>query len=1097
MNKKTILLALAMILALGVCIFLTVSMTPAEDVPAVTEPQAVYSLIFSELCTKNETIISDNYGRSADYVELYNSADVPADLSGCQFTDGKATSPALENVILAPGEYRHFFLGDAITGFALGASGGDCIQLLSSTGAILAQTNTTALEPDQVMLWLDGTYVTSYEASPGFINDAAGVKAFREGVKLEEPAVTISEVLAQNKSVLPDENFLYPDFIELHNTTDAAICLEGWYLSDSLAERYTYRFDNVTIQPGGYLLIACDGAFYTEESGLIHVNFGLSYGETLVLTDKNGGYSCLDITSPGKNLSVSLENGEYLLTSPSLGYANTDEGRYAFAENRLDRNAPLVISEVLLSACDVSWQGRFVDAVEITNRSNSPVSTKGWYLSDGDDPFAFPLPEAILAPGEVLVIECSAAATGFGLSEGEVLILTAPDHRSLPGVLCTVSPGKSLSLRDYESLTYDFADTTLGYANTDENAIAYRSVLASGLRINEVISANDSYLKGYYSKTCDWLELYNASAEPVELSDYFLSNNPGRPEKYRLPQKLLQPGEYYVIFLANSVENLNRDYEILPFTLSSEGETLVLSKDGLVVDMVNVPELAVDVSYGRIQGSTEFDLLASVTPGKANSGPADICSAPVALTAQGSYDGIEYLDIVLQGEGEIYYTTDCSVPNRYSKRYTGPIRITKTTVIRARCIESGRKSSQILDLTYLINENDTLEAVCIVTNPDNLYNHETGIYVLGPNAAEEFPHKGANYWMDWERKASVSFFETDGTVGFTENCGIKIFGAYSRSYPKKSLACFFRSRYGCDTLDYPLFGEEGADTFEVFVLRACGQDIFHARMRDEVATSIAREYTDLATQRYRPVVVYLNGKYFGLHFIREKLNEHYVSANYGCDSATVVICEGNGYESRDYLALVEYARTHDLSKQEHYDYVSQQMDIQVYMDYIISQLWLANTDVNNVKFFIGEGRKWHWILYDTDLTMHNEHYNTLEDYLHPGGTGASNSIRTTLINSLLKNEEFFDAFLRRMAWHLNEVWCEENVVARVDQIASAIAPDMVKDCQRWDTAYRDWERNVEDLKDFARERNKNLIPMIADYFDLTKAEMRSYGFQMD
>ena len=1096
MDKRTILLAAGMVVALILCVWLAVPAAPREDTPQATEPPAVYSLVFSELCTKNETVIPDNFGRHPDYVELYNAGEA-VDLSGCYFTDGKVKSPALENVILGQGEYRHFFLGDAITGFALGASGGDCIQLLSPAGAILAQTNTTALEADQVMLWRGSTYITSTEASPGFANDAAGTLAFREGIPLEAPAVTVSEVLVRNSSALPDENLLYPDFIELHNTTSSPVSLEGWYLSDSLSQRYTYRIGDVTIGAGEYLLIACDGQFYTEDSGLLHVNFGLSYGETLVLTDRNGGYSCLDITYPDKNFSVSLENGEYVITAPSLGYANTDEGRYAFAESRLNRSAPLVISEVLLSSCDVPWQGRFVDVVEITNRSDAVVSTKSWYLSDGDDPFAFPLPEAALAPGQTLVIECSPEKTGFGLSEDECLTLTAPDHRHLPAVLCAMEPGKSLSLRDYESLSYDFADTTLGYANTDENAVVYRSELANGLRINEVISANDSYLKGYYGKTCDWLELYNGSDEAVNLGEYFLSNNPGRLEKYRLPEKILEPGAYFVIFLANNTTNLDRKYDVLPFTISSDGETLVLSRDGLVVDMVNVPQLAVDVSYGRPDGFTDCDLLASVTPGKANSAAADICAAPVALTAQGSYDGVEYLDIVLEGDGEIYYTTDATVPNRYSKRYTGPIRITETTVIRARCIQSGRKSSQTVDLTYLLNENDTLEAVCIVTDPDNLFDYQTGIYVAGPNASEEFPHLGANYWMDWERKASVSLFEADGSVGFSESCGIKIFGAYSRAYNKKSLACFFRSRYGCDTLSYPLFGNAGADSFEVFVLRAGGQDSYAARMRDEVATSIAADHTNLAVQRYRPVVVYLNGQYYGLHYIREKLNEHYVSANYGCDASTVTVCEGNGYESRDYLALVEYARTHDLTVQEHYDYVCERMDTQVYTDYIISQLWLANTDVSNVKFFIGEGRKWHWILYDTDLTMRNVTHSSLKDHLDPIGTGASNYIRTTLITKLLKNPQFRDDFLRRMAWLMNEVWCEETVVARVDEITAAIEADMVKDCRRWNTSYDDWLYRVEMLRSFARNRNKHLIPMIADFFDLTDEQMRAYGFQVD
>ncbi len=1095
MEKKNWIIAAVLAAVLVLFLLLVWEPTAQTSDPSGAVSAQALRLQFSELCTKNDTVICDNYGRYSDYVELYNAGDT-ADLTGCYFTDGRDQSPALENVILQSGEYRHFFLSDLTTGFSLGASGGDCIQLVASDGTVLAQANTSALSADQVMLWDTDHYVISMDASPSFPNTAAGVKAFREGNLLDNPQVVISELLVQNSSSFPGDSHTYPDVVELYNTTDADIFLDGWYLSDSLSNRYTYRISNVTIPAGGYLLLCCDGALETDSSGYIHTNFGLSYGETLVLTDKDGGYHYLEITYPGEDVSLALIDGEYAAAFPSLGFPNTEEGQATFAESRIDRNAPLIISEVLLSSSDVPYEGKFCDAVEITNRSDSAVSTKGWYLTDGSDPFTFPLPEQELAAGETLVILCSPQTTGFGISEGEALRLTTPEHMHLPDVICIEEKGKSLSLTDYESICYSFLDVTLGYGNTEENAVLYRAQLGQELRINEVISANASYLKGAYGKTCDWVELYNASDSTVNLGEYYISNSPNNLQKFSLPDKILEPGEYIVLFLSNSTTNLNKAYDVLPFTISSEGEALLLSKGGLVMDSITVPPLDTNVSYGRPAGSTDCDLLSTVTPGSQNSEAADICAAPIAVTVQGSYDGIEYLDIVLEGEGEIRYTTDATSPTQYSTLYTGPIRITKTTVIRAYCRQDGRKSSTVVDLTYLINEDDQLPTVCIVTDPDNLFDWETGIYVSGPNAEPPYPYHGANYFMDWEKEASVSLFETDGSVGFSEPCGIKIFGAFSRAQAKKSLACFFRGQYGCDTLRYPLFGAEGLDTYETFVLRAGGQDSYHAWMRDEVATSIAAEYTDLAVQKYRPVVVYLNGAYYGLHYIREKLNEHYVAGNYGADADTVTICEGNGDNSQDYLDLVHYARTHDLSNQEYYDYVCSKMDVQVYMDYIISQLWLANEDVSNVKFFIAEGRKWHWILYDTDITMHKVGYSSLVHFLNPAGTGASDYIQTTLINALLKNPDFYDAFMRRMAWHLNEVWTEENVIARIDEIYSMIEYDMKKDVNRWEKSYAEWQLSVESLRQFARERSDYMPKLIANYFNISKAQMREYGFQI-
>ena len=1093
MDKKIWIIFLALVIVLAGFLILVWEPAPGAEHPDASLPEQSFQLQFTELCTKNDTVLCDNYGRHPDYVELYN-AGAPADLSGCYFTIGGENSPALDGIVLQTGQYRCFFFSEEYTGFSLGASGGDCLQLIGPNGAVLAQTNTTALTADQVMLWDGKHYITSFEASPGFSNDGAGTAAFREGVKLDTPSVMISEVLVQNEAVFPDGEYLYPDVVELHNTTGEAISLEGWYLSDSLSNRYTYRFDRTVIPAGGYLLICCDGSLYMEQSGLIHTNFGLSYGETLVLTDTNGGYTTVKVTFPGENISLSLVEGEYTASMPSLGYANDPDGEYAFAESRMDRDAPLIISEVLLSSADVPYEGQFLDAVEITNRSSTAVTTKSWYLSDGGDPFTYPLPEATLAPGDTLVIVCSPETTGFGLSEGESLRLTAPDHRHLPEVACVSEKGKSLSLRDYENISYDFADTTLGYANTQENAAAYRAQLGTELRINEVISANASYLKGYYSKTCDWLELFNASGAPINLSDYYISNDPGNLKKFRLPEKTLQPGEYLVIFLSKDSANLARGYDILPFTLSMEGETLLLSKDGLVMDWVTVPALDVDVTYGRVSGSTECDLLASVTPGKANSEAADICAAPVALTDQGSYDGVEYLDIVLQGDGDIYYTTDCTAPTRWDTLYTEPIRITETTVIRAFCRQEGRKDSSVVDLTYLVNENDQLEAICIVAEPSDLFSYESGIWAMGAGASEEFPYRGANFWMDWERSATVSFFETDGSVGFSESCGIKIFGNASRGYPKKSLAFFFRSRYGADQLNYPLFGEDGADHFESFVLRSGGQDLFTSRIRDELITSLAGEQLAVAVQRYRPVVMYLNGEYYGIYFIREKLNEHYLAANYQLDADQAAVLEWNAYENREYQDLYWYVRSHDLRKQENYDYVAARVDLQSYMDYTLAQIWAGNVDNSNVKFFKNSENKWYWILYDMDRAFIDIYYDAVEDHLDPQGTGTERFLSTDLINGLLKNEAFFDAFMKRMAWQCSNVWTEENINARIDSLLLAIEADMEKDCRRWGVDYSQWQSNIEQLRGFARKRTSRVIKDLSDYFHLSEEQMREYGF---
>lgn len=1098
MEKKTLLLVLVLVIFLGLCLSLLPGDTPVAD---PTDPTAahptVYSILISEISAKNDSIISDNDGNTPDYIELYNSGSTVS-LSGFRLTDGKVQSQPFGDIILSAGEYRVFYLSDALTGFGIGASGGDTIQLLDPDGNIMAQVTTAAMEPDQVMLLQKGVYELSYEASPGFSNDAAGLAAFRDGLLLEDPALIISEVLLNNVSSLPDENGVYSDVLELYNSSDRALYLGNYYLTDNAAQRYRYRLPDIYLEAGSYLLIYCDGGNYVAEGGQIHANFALSHGEEIFLTQSgNGGFVTVTAQSLEDDRSQNyMENGTYASNAVSLGYANDDTGRESFTESRIAQSPSLVINEVLLSSSRMPYQGKFQDVVEIVNNASETVSTKGWYLSDGGDPYEYALPETELAPGQCLVIICSDQTTGFSLSDGEALRLTTPEFDHAPLVYCAKSlDGMSISRQVSDGIvSYTFMAPTPGYENTSENHVQFlQDGLGDGLMISEMMSANNSYIKGAYSTTCDWIELYNSSDATVTLSDYYLTDDMGQLYKYPLPDKSLKPGEYIVILLAEKDKNLASGYSVLPFNLSAEGEELYLCKGGSVVDFVFLPEMAVDMAYGRPDGEITYAVLDKPTPKKENTGVAQVSADPIADLPQGSYDNVSYLDISFSGPGKIYYTTDCTEPTIHSTLYTGPIRITETTVFRVLHVEDGKRRSNIIDLTYLVNENDTLGTICIVTDPDNLWDYYTGIYVSGPGASSISPYKGANFWKDWEKEATVSLFEAEGG-GFYSPCGLKIFGGFSRANDKKSLVCFFRSQYGASDLDYPLFGQEGIDSYEAFVLRAGGQDTFAARMRDELVTSIASKYVGLAVQKYKPVVVYLNGEYFGLHYIREKISTHYVAGNFGCDAEDVILSVQAGTNSSSYQSLISYVKKHDLSKQEHYDYVCSKIDVDNYIDYLCTQIWIGNSDLGNVKFFKITGGKWTWILYDTDFSFSNSNNQTVNTLLKPMDNATYDLRCRRLASKLIKNAEFKEKFLKRLAWHINEVWTEENINAQIDIIEGAIKEDMVKDCKRWNTSYSYWQDRVAFLRTYSGLRTPKVIQQIKDFFDLTDEQLRDYGF---
>lgn len=1086
-----VLLVMGLLLSAGLAVYADYYNGAGEYV--LTEGS--HAILITELCSKNETVIADNAGRYRDYIELYNAGEA-ANLQGFTLTDGKATSAPFGDTPMAAGEYRIFFLGDDITGFGIGASGGDCIQLLDPNGSIVAQVTAAALTEDQVMHYHEGLYQVSDAPSPGFENSDAGLAAFRQGIPVEAPVLVISELLIGNTSALADEKGNFGDIVELQNASDAPVWLGNYFLSDSMENRFTFRLPDLYLEPGGYLVIYCDGEAAVGEDGQLHANFGLTHGETLVLTDRSGGYVSLTAEYLGENVSAALQaDGSWSESSPSPGYANDEAGIARFASSRTDPASALVIHEVLLSSAGVPWEGEFRDVVEIRNRSENTVSTAGWYLSDGSDPYDCPLPPQQLEPGACLVMVCGPETTGFSLSEGETLRLMGPDCLFAPTVTCTEGePGMSISLLSGTDAAYGPMAVTLGYANEEENYTLFlESRKPKSLVISELMSANRSYLPGPYGTTADWIELYNGSDKNINLSDYRITDDTGNLEKYALPNRKLAPGEYCVLLLSKDATNLPEGYPVLPFALSSEGEQLYLSRDGIVEDYAQVPSLSPDISWGRTGNSARMTLLAEPTPGEVNAGAVEMSVMPAAAIPQGVYDSVEYLDVALLGEGEIYYTTDCEHPSEEGIRYTGPIRLTETTVIRAVCREKGKLESQVLTLAYLINENDSLPVVSVVAEPDDLFDEYTGMYTKGPNASSAPPYFGANYWMDWERPASISLFETDGS-GFTASCGIKIFGAYTRSLPKKSLACMFRDSYGDGELRYPLFGESSLDTYESIILRSAGQDAFQARMRDVLVTSLIGEATDMAVQQYKPVVVYLNGQYWGLHYIREKLNENYVAGHYNVTPDWVTFLEDAGWRNQDYRALIDYVMEHDMRRQEHYDYVCSKIDVDSYLDFYLAQMWIANTDNGNVKYFRIDDGKWTWCMFDTDLSFLEYSLDTVKDGLDEGTLDKTDLTGKAFAARMIHNEAFREKFLTRLAWQMNNIWTEDNILARISEIEAQIGEDLKKDCERWGYRYTDWQTHVERVRTFARERNAYMLKYVQSYFGLTDEEMRAYGF---
>ena len=121
-----------------------------------------------------------------------------------------------------------------------------------------------------------------------------------------------------------------------------------------------------------------------------------------------------------------------------------------------------------------------------------------------------------------------------------------------------------------------------------------------------------------------------------------------------------------------------------------------------------------------------------------------------------------------------------------------PILIQGNRVLKAASFKTGWISSLIKTATFILESGDNdLPTIFLSTDPDNFFDYNTGIYEMGPNASEEYPHFGANFWEDWEKPIFIEVLEKDGTY-FSSPAGVKIFGGWSRGQSQKSMSLFAR-----------------------------------------------------------------------------------------------------------------------------------------------------------------------------------------------------------------------------------------------------------------------------------------------------------------
>lgn len=641
--------------------------------------------------------------------------------------------------------------------------------------------------------------------------------------------------------------------------------------------------------------------------------------------------------------------------------------------------------------------------------------------------------------------------------------------------------------------------------------------LHSQVYINEIMSSNRNSIKDVDGEHSDWIELFNSGDQSINLGGYYLSDNDSDLKIWTFPNVILNSGEYLLVYASGKNKIATNGELHTNFKISKNGEPIIFSdKNGTIIDRLPPLYVETDYSLGRMPGSDEgLYIFENPTPGTKNYGNATYAREVDVWFShkQGFHPNNFLLSINSNENVNIVFTTDSSLPDLYDgelysqaipinnrvghkniyseipsaeEKYwrTPKSEIPKIWNIRAVPMENNIPIGREIQGSFWVNHHNpeqvSLPIISVITDPDNLFDYYNGIYV--PGVMYDSVNRG-NFFLrgrETEKEAYFSFFCESGSLKLSQNIGLRVHGNTTRAFRQKSLRLYARRSYGEEYFQYQFFQNRSNDNYKRLLLSTVMGDRSGTLFKDEFCTYFAREL-DLDYLEYKPVLVFLNGEYWGIHFLRERRDTHFIAQNHNIENRlnidrlynNVKVVEGS---NSNYLQMLNYISTNNIEEPQIYENVKKMMDVNNFIDYKCLQIFFNNTDWphNNIEFWRHDtiGGKWRWILFDLDQSTRDYSKDNISAYFN---SNVKNEIESNkqfaydLLGMLMQNPEFKNRFINRFIFLLDNVLSTENLINTINDFNSTLKPYVPEHINRWDypPSVYDWQQNIETLNRFA------------------------------
>jgi hypothetical protein len=465
--------------------------------------------------------------------------------------------------------------------------------------------------------------------------------------------------------------------------------------------------------------------------------------------------------------------------------------------------------------------------------------------------------------------------------------------------------------------------------------------------------------------------------------------------------------------------------------------------------------------------------------------------------APGFYGAGIMLELTAQGGTQIRYTLDGTTPNAGSTLYTGPIPINATTVVRAVAIPNDPTipPSFVETNTYFINVSHTVSVVSI--------------------AGDQLPTLLGGTQI--QPQGTLEFFDSNGTFKGETAGEFNEHGNDSWAYPQRGIDYIGRDDFGLnDGLYFKVFRTKNRENFQRLILKAGASDNYPfenggAHIRDAFVQALSHESgLHLDERTYEPCVLYMNGQYWGVYEVREKVDDKDFTAHYYDQEENDLYYlktwgatwaeYGGANATNDWNQLRNFIMTNNMGDPAAFANVDANLNWKSLVDYfclnsyVVCRDWLNwNTGWWRGMNPLGDGRRWRYTLWDMDAVYgHYTNFTNIpntgadadpcqvENLPNPGGQGHT-EILEKLIN---ENPMVAEYYTNRYIDLGNTVFHCDHTIAFLDSMVALIAPEMPGQIARWGGNMAQWETNVQRIRDFMLERCEAIQDGLIDCYDL-------------